>query len=100
MKGSNNVLGVCDPAVDALVEDAIRADTREKLRTAGRALDRVLLWKWFLVPNWHNSVFRIAIWDRFGWPDKPVRDGFVLDDWWIDPALAAKVDASRNGPAH
>ena len=100
VKGSNNVAGVCDPAVDALVEAAIRADTRPKLRAAGRALDRVLLWRWYMVPNWHNSVFRIASWDRFARPGKPVRDGFVLDDWWVDPARAAKVDAGRNGPAH
>jgi microcin C transport system substrate-binding protein len=100
VKGSNNVMGVCDPAVDSLVEQVIRADTRPKLRAAGRALDRVLMWRWYMVPNWHSQVFDIASWDRFGRPDKPVRDGFVLDSWWVDPARAAKVDAGRGGTAH
>ncbi len=100
VKGSSNVMAVCDPAVDSLVEQVIRADTRPKLRAAGRALDRVLLWRWYLVPNWHSQDFRVASWDRFGRPDKKVRDGFVLDSWWVDPARAAKVDAARMGPAH
>jgi microcin C transport system substrate-binding protein len=99
-RGSANLMGVCDEAVDALVEQVIRADTRPKLRAAGRALDRVLLWRWYMVPNWHNSVFRIASWDRFGKPGKPVRAGFVLDSWWVDPARAAKVDAARGGESH
>jgi len=99
-KGSANLVGVCDPVVDSLVEQVIRADTRPKLRAAGRALDRVLLWRWYLVPNWHNSLFRIASWDRFGQPDKRVRAGFVLDSWWVDPARAAKVDAARGGESH
>ena len=100
LKGSNNVMAVCDPAVDSLVEQVIRADSRPKLRAAGRALDRILMWRWYMVPNWHSQDFRIAAWDRFGRPDKKVRDGFVLDSWWVDPARAAKVDASRGGPAH
>ena len=48
-----------------------------------------------MVPNWHDSVFKIAAWNRFGRPAAKIRDGFVLDDWWIDPALAAKTDAQR-----
>ena len=48
-----------------------------------------------MVPNWHDSVFNIAAWNRFGRPEAKIRDGFVLDDWWIDPALAAKTDAQR-----
>ena len=67
------------------------------LTTAGRALDRVLLRGWYLIPHYHNKTFRIATWDRFGRPEQPIRDGFVLDSWWIDPAKAARVDAGRGG---
>jgi microcin C transport system substrate-binding protein len=93
--GSFNVPGICDPAVDALVERVVTAQDRATLDTAGRALDRVLLWRWYLVPNWDSLDFRIAYWDRFGHPDKPIREGFNFDSWWVDPAKAAANDAAR-----
>ena len=70
--------------------------TASTLGTAARALDRVLLWGWYLVPHWHSSIFRVAYWDRFGCPDKPVREGFNFDTWWVDPAKAAATDAARS----
>lgn len=94
-EGSSNVAGVCDKAVDALIEAAVRATTRDELATATRALDRVLLAGWYLVPNWHDTVFKVANWNRFGRVDATIRTGFVLDSWWVDPALAAKTDAAR-----
>jgi microcin C transport system substrate-binding protein len=94
-QGSANVSGVCDPAVDALVEKIVTAQTKPPLRDAARALDRVLLQSWYLVPNWGNLEFHVAWWDRFGWPDKPVREGFNFDSWWMEPAKAAASDAAR-----
>jgi microcin C transport system substrate-binding protein len=94
-EGSSNLAGICDKAVDALVEAAINANDRETLATAGRALDRVLLRGWYLVPHYHDTNFKVATWNRFGRPTKPIRTGFVLDSWWIDPALAAATDAAR-----
>ena len=94
-EGSSNLVGVCHPAVDALVTRMIQATNRKDLATAGRALDRVLLWGWYMVPNWHDKAFKVATWDRFGRPGKPVRTGFVLDRWWVDQARAAKTDAAR-----
>ena len=97
-EGSENVIGVADPAVDALVEKIITATDRASLITACRALDRVLLWGWYMVPNWHLSSHRVALWDKFGWPDLPTRAGFVFDAWWIDPARAhALAAASGSG---
>ncbi len=93
--GSSNMAGVCAPAVDALVDRIVQAPDRDTLGTAARALDRVLLRGWYLIPHYHNKTFRIATWDRFGRPEQPVRDGFVLDSWWLDPAKAARVDAAR-----
>jgi microcin C transport system substrate-binding protein len=94
-EGSNNLAGICDPVVDALVEKVIQAQDREGLFAAVRAIDRLLLSGWYLVPNWHDSVFKVARWDRFGRPSAPVRTGFVLDAWWVDQARAAKTDAAR-----
>ncbi len=93
--GGSNLAGICDPAVDALVDRIIQAPDRATLATAGRALDRVLLRGWYMIPHYHNKAFRVAAWDRFGRPDVPVRTGFVLDSWWVDPAKAARVDAAR-----
>ena len=94
-QGSSNMPGVCQPAVDALVKRMIEATDQPTLATAGRALDRVLLRGWYMVPGWHSKVFNVATWDRFGKPDKPVRTGFVLDSWWVDATRAARVDAGR-----
>lgn len=94
-QGSTNIPGICDPAVDALIEKVIAADNRPSLRAATRALDRVLLWRWYMVPNWENLVFHVAYWDRFGHPDKPIREGFNFDSWWVDAKKAAATDAAR-----
>ncbi len=94
--GSSNITGICNPAVDALVEDVVSAPDYDHLVTATHALDRVLLWGWYVVPNWYLSGYRLAYWDRFGQPEVPVRTGYVFDAWWIDPARAAAVAAAHN----
>jgi microcin C transport system substrate-binding protein len=94
-QGSFNTPGICDPAVDALVQLVINAQDRVMLTTAARALDRVLLWRWYLVPNWDSRIFHIAYWDRFGSPDKPIREGFNFDTWWIDAAKSAATEAAK-----
>ena len=94
-EGSANLSGVCDPALDTLIETAINATSRPDLAAAARAIDRILLRGWYMVPNWHDTRFKIADWNRFARPNIPIRDGFVLDSWWLDPAQAAKTDAAR-----
>jgi microcin C transport system substrate-binding protein len=96
-QGSVNYMGVCDPVVDALIDAVIGAPDRAHLVTAVRALDRVLLWGDYVVPQWYQSEQHIAVWDRFGIPDKPTRMGADPMTWWIDPAKAARVDAARGG---
>jgi microcin C transport system substrate-binding protein len=95
VQGSTNAPGICDKAVDALIEKVIAANDRPSLQAAARALDRILLWRWYMVPNWENLVFDVAYWDRFGHPDKPIREGFNFDIWWVDATKAAKTDAAR-----
>jgi microcin C transport system substrate-binding protein len=93
--GSNNISGVCDPAVDALIAKVLAAPDRDSLRAATRALDRVLLWRWYLVPAWGNQVFHVAYWDRFGQPGLPLRAGVDFDTWWVDPAKARTTEVAR-----
>jgi microcin C transport system substrate-binding protein len=89
--GSRNIMGLKNPAVDALVDKIIFAPDRDALVTACRALDRVLQWDAFIVPQWHSANERIAYWNKFGAPDPgpKITVGFP-DVWWFDAALAAK----------
>lgn len=66
--GSRNVAGIVDPVVDALVDKIIAAESRQELIIACRALDRVLLYQEYLVPNWYINAHRIAYWDKFDIP--------------------------------
>jgi microcin C transport system substrate-binding protein len=98
-EGGYNLMGVCSAVIDDLVHQVVSAPDRAHLVTASRALDRVLLSGWYVVPHWYLQSVRVAYWDRFGRPDKPVRTGLALDSWWLDPARAAITDAARqNGP--
>ena len=94
-QGSSNVSGVCSPVVDALIDKVVNAQDRASMTVAARALDRVLLWQFDAVPNWGSQQFNIAYWDRFGFPDKPIRGGFNFDTWWVDQGRAAATDAAK-----
>ena len=94
-EGSNNTIGVCDPVVEALTTRVIHARDRDELIAATRALDRVLLWSWYVVPNWYLQAAWVAYWDRFGHPDRPVRTGLAFDSWWFDADRARANDAVR-----
>ncbi len=93
--GSRNLSGIRNPVVDALVERVIFATDRDDLVAATRALDRVLLWNFYLVPQYTRPVVWLAYWNKFGVPDtQPDYIGPDVESWWIDPqkeaALAAK----------
>ena len=94
-QGSSNVVGICSPVVDALVEKIIAANDWPQLLAATHALDRVLLWGWYVVPNWHIDSDRIAYWDKFARPQKTMRTGYAFDDWWIVPGREAALKAAQ-----
>jgi microcin C transport system substrate-binding protein len=96
-EGSENLMGVCDPVVEALLGQVIHAADHAHLVTATHALDRVLMAGWYVVPQWHLQSVRIAYWDRFGRVAIPVRSGVAFDAWWLDPVKAAATDAARRG---
>jgi len=85
--GSRNLSGIANPAVDALIEKVIAAETREEQITAGRALDRVLRAGHYWVPQWYKALHHIAMWDRFGRPEeKPAYARGIIDTWWSKDA--------------
>jgi microcin C transport system substrate-binding protein len=86
--GSLNVLGLKDPVVDALVESIIAAPDRASLVARTQALDRVLQWGFYVVPNWHIAYDRYAYWDKFGRPTVTPEQGAQTDTWWLDPKKA------------
>ncbi len=85
--GSLNLAGIKDPAIDALIEKIIGAETREDMNTAAQALDRVLWAGHYWVPHWYKASHTIAYWDKFGQPKtKPKFDRGILDTWWFEDA--------------
>ena len=96
--GSRNLIGIKDPAIDKLIDHVIFAGSREDLVAATRALDRVLLWNHFVIPNWHLSKFRIAYWNRFGRPEIRPKYGIgFTDTWWIDERKDQALKAKSGG---
>lgn len=94
--GTRNLPGIQDPVIDELVELVITAPDRESLVQRTRALDRALLWGFYLIPHWHIPHDRIAFWDRYGQPDVIPTQGAQLDAWWVDPAKEAALDKRGN----
>ncbi len=93
---SRNFAGIRDPVVDELIEGVISACTREELVAWTRALDRVLLWGFYVIPNWHLRADRVLYWDKYARPETPVKSGVNTSLWWYDAkraqALARVVD--------
>lgn len=91
--GSQNLIGIKNPAVDWLIQRIILADNREDLVAATKALDRVLLWNHYVVPQWNFSKVRTARWDRFGHPEHMPKYGMAAFPtlWWWDAERAAKI---------
>jgi microcin C transport system substrate-binding protein len=83
--GSRNYCGIRNPAIDVLVDLVIAAPDREALILRCKALDRALLWGWYVIPHWHATSWRVAYWDKFGRPEKPADYGLDFQSWWIDP---------------
>ena len=91
--GSRNIAGIKNPAVDKLIERVIYATDRDDLVAATKALDRVLLWNHYVVPQWTYNKVRTARWDRFGRPaelPKYGQSGFPAI-WWYDTEKAARI---------
>ena len=96
--GSRNYIGIKDPAIDKLIDHIIFASNRGELVAASRALDRVLLWNHFVIPNWHINSYRIAYWNRFSRPAIKPKYGLGFSDtWWVDEAKDKSLQAALKG---
>lgn len=87
--GSRNFSGIKSEVVDTLVDQLIQSSDREMLTAYVKALDRLLLFGFYVVPNWHLAADRILYWDKFGRPDVPLKNGVNFMRWWFDEA---KID--------
>lgn len=96
--GSRNYIGLADPAIDQLVEGLINADSREHLITHTRALDRVLLWGHYVVPNYYINTWRVAYWDKFAHPEVTPLYDFGLMTWWSKTLSADQATDSSTAP--
>ncbi|MDR5865853.1 extracellular solute-binding protein [Halomonas koreensis] len=92
---SRNLIGLESPVIDDLVDELIAADSRDALDTAARALDRVLRWGFYVIPQWHLDSTRIALWDKFGWREPFPEYNLDLDAWWIEPERAEAIEARQ-----
>jgi microcin C transport system substrate-binding protein len=93
MAGSRNIIGIKNPAIDKLIERVIFTRDRDDLVAATRALDRVLLWNHYVVPQWNYPKIRTARWDRFGRPSELPKYGLsgFPAIWWFDADKAARI---------
>ena len=82
-KGSYNFAGIKDETIDFLIEKVVAAKTTEELQTATRALDRVLMWGFYVIPQWYMDRTRIVYWDKFGFPDERPMHGVSIMSWWM-----------------
>ena len=96
-EGSRNIIGIKSKAVDAIVEKLIAAPSRKDLVIASRALDRVLQWGHYMIPNWHAPYDRIAYWDKFARPKVTPTRGNQFFAWWIDAAKAQSLSDRKKG---
>ena len=88
---ASNYAGVQDPIVDALISGLVQAKSREDLIAYTRALDRLLLFGYYVIPQWHLKSQRILYWDKFGLPEITPKSGTSTNLWWYDITKAEKI---------
>ncbi len=91
-----NTAGVMDPVIDSLTEQIAKSQEEpEKLLSLGRALDRILQWNFYIIPQWHSSLYRVAMWDKFERPSEMPKYDLGLDTWWVVKDKADKLPEKR-----
>ena len=82
MTGSRNLSGISSPAIDAMIDAILAAEDRETLVAATRALDRILMWNYYVIPLYHRSGFPTALWNNVARPDNTPVYGAVMETFW------------------
>jgi microcin C transport system substrate-binding protein len=99
LPGSRNRAGIKDPAVDRLIDGVMAARDRPALLAAVRALDRVLMWNRYSVPQWYKGAHNIAYWNKYDRPKVKPRYGLaVVDTWWFNSGKAAMLAEGKAPP--
>lgn len=93
--GSRNIIGIDNSVINDLIEKIISAKDREELITTTRALDRVLLWNHFVIPQWHISAYRVLYWDIFDKPKTRPKYSLGTNTWWIDSKKASTLNQRK-----
>lgn len=82
-KGGYNLIGIQNPVVDKLIDGVIRAQKKDDYQAYIKALDRVLLNEYYMIPQWYSPYQRVAYWDKFEHPQTDIKVGFQPYTWWI-----------------
>ena len=93
--GSRNIIGIKNYAIDSLIEKLINAKNRQELITITNALDRVLLWHHYVIPNWHISSYRVLYWDFFDQPNIKPKYSLGFDTWWLNQKKYDLIQSKR-----
>jgi len=93
--GSRNIIGISNEVIDSLIEKVISAKDREDLIMTTRALDRVLLWNHYVIPQWHISAYRTLYWDIFDKPSVRPKYSLGTHTWWVDADKASTIDQRK-----
>ena len=94
--GSRNIIGIKNNVIDLLIENLINAKDREDLITISRALDRVLLWNYYVIPQWHISAYRVLYWDMFDQPKQKPKYSLGFDTWWVNQNKFKFINSQRS----
>ena len=91
IQGSRNVIGIKNPAIDALIRRIIKAKDKENLIASTKALDRVLLHNHYIIPHFHSRIYRMIYWNKFSRPK--VNEKYLpgIENWWFDKKKASKI---------
>ena len=96
--GGRNLLGVKNPVIDQLVEQLVRSPDRASLLASTHALDRVLQYGYYVVPNYHIAATRIAYWKKIRRPEVSPKYGLDLQAWWVDQATEREIETRKSEP--
>lgn len=92
MPGTYNYAGIRNPVVDQLIEQLINSGSYGSLMAHAKALDRVLLGGYYIIPAWHSPAIMVAYWNRFSRPEiLPKYNALEISTWWFDPEKDAKL---------
>jgi microcin C transport system substrate-binding protein len=94
--GSQNFIGIKSPVIDALIEQVIQAPTRADLVTRVHALDRVLQYGYYLIPQYHLGAYWVAYWNKFQHPQVAPKYAFGIDTWWVDTGAEKTIEQKQS----